>query len=133
MHNYFQQVKSYIEKNYPEHNWQITGSNYPPSAQAELISKITSTLWFVGIVVLMGGEQILKLVGLNQPELLDFVSKNKVGIFFGLFLLNSLGASQLTTGAFEVYFDADLIYSKLQTGRLPNPTDIAGMLTPKLN
>lgn len=48
--------------------------------------------------------------------------------FFILFLINSFGNSQLATGAFEIYLNDVLVYSKLETGRLPTPRDLMDAL-----
>jgi len=45
-----------------------------------------------------------------------------------MFLGNSVYGSLMSTGAFEVYLDSNLIFSKLQTGAMPNMQDIERFL-----
>jgi len=50
------------------------------------------------------------------------ISQHKMQVFFAIYLLNMVGSQMLSTGAFEVFVNGELIYSKLQTGRLPDAT-----------
>ena len=54
----------------------------------------------------------------------DLVKDNKTMVFFALFMINTFGANQLSTGAFEIYFNGDLIYSKLNTGVMPRELEL---------
>ena len=40
--------------------------------------------------------------------------------FIGLYIMNLVGSNLLSTGAFEVYVQDELIWSKLETGKIPN-------------
>ena len=39
--------------------------------------------------------------------------------FVALYVINLIGSNLLSTGAFEVYVQDELIWSKIETGRLP--------------
>jgi hypothetical protein len=58
------------------------------------------------------------------------MTENKMACFFGLFIINSMGAKLLTTGAFEVVLSqagaADLVlFSRLKNGGvMPTGDDI---------
>ena len=45
-------------------------------------------------------------------------------LFIILFLCNSVAQSLMSTGAFEVEFNGKLVYSKLETGRMPNLNEL---------
>jgi selT/selW/selH-like putative selenoprotein len=126
MQRYFLEVKSFLETNprYTAFKGNIYGSNYPPPYHAQIIANVTSSLWVIGILLLIFGDYIFKAIGIQEPEFYVFMKNNKMGVFFGLFVLNNLGSQQLATGAFEIYVDDVLIYSKLETHRLPSPDDI---------
>jgi selT/selW/selH-like putative selenoprotein len=65
---------------------------------------------------------------MEKPEWYNWMQNNKISAFMGLFLLNNMGNSMLATGAFEISVDDVVIYSKLQTNRLPNANDIQAAL-----
>ncbi len=72
----------------------------------------------------IGGE-IFRLLNIPEPSwYVDYVKNNKTGCFFVLFMINTFGANQLSTGAFEIYFNGDLVYSKLMNGRLPREAEL---------
>ena len=88
-------------------------------------------LWIFGIALLFVGETIFKTMGITEPEWFVWMKNNKVATFIGLFMMNNVGNSQLTTGAFELYYNDELIFSKLATGRVPNANDIVAALASK--
>lgn len=90
-----------------------------------MIAQATSYLWFAGLILVFGGDYLFKFVGMAQPpELYHKVKQNQTMVLAGLFILNSVGNSQLATGAFEIYVDEQLIFSKLAVGRTPTQEDI---------
>lgn len=119
MKNYFHQVKRFIIETYPEVDWNITGENYPPPEFSQFIASLASFIWLFGIVFLFCGEHIIKSIGLSQNHLLKVMYENKMTCFIILFMINNYGASMLATGAFEVYLDNEIIYSKLKQHKLP--------------
>eukprot|EP00633_Aureoumbra_lagunensis_P000234 CAMPEP_0197287694 /NCGR_PEP_ID=MMETSP0890-20130614/4309_1 /TAXON_ID=44058 ORGANISM="Aureoumbra lagunensis, Strain CCMP1510" /NCGR_SAMPLE_ID=MMETSP0890 /ASSEMBLY_ACC=CAM_ASM_000533 /LENGTH=84 /DNA_ID=CAMNT_0042757667 /DNA_START=756 /DNA_END=1010 /DNA_ORIENTATION=- len=44
--------------------------------------------------------------------------------FGAVWIMNNLAAQLVATGAFEIYVDDNLVFSKLETGRLPTASDI---------
>ena len=76
----------------------------------------------------MGGPNLCKMLNLPEPELMKKAREHPFQVFIGLFILNSMGASQLSTGAFEVYVDGHLVFSKLALGKMPSgPELLSGM------
>ena len=106
MQKYFFEVRNFIEAQYPDFRGNIIGANYPPPIHAQYVAQLTSIIWMVGIAFLLAGSQILGLLGFSEPypALFELMNKNKVGVFFALFILNNVGNSMLTTGSlFSVY------------------------------
>lgn len=125
MRGYYLQVENFITSSYLEFDENnISGSTYPPSTKAQFIASISNAIWLVGIAILFGGSAIFKFVGMEEPALYIKMKENPVTTFACLFLINGVGASQLSTGAFEIKLNDIVIYSKLSVGRLPNLNDI---------
>ena len=125
----FMQLKRFLESQYPElHNGNIQGMVHPPTFTGELIGNVVSMIWVVGIGLLIGGDFLFQTLKIPLPDWYLYMKENKLSCFVGLFLLNNVGAAMAQTGAFEVYINDTLIFSKLATGRMPNGNDITTAL-----
>lgn len=125
MRGYYQQIEYFIKSKYPEFNVDnISGSTYPPSKFAEVVASLSNIIWLFGIALLFAGKFVFDTLGIPQPEFYKYMRENPVPTFVGLFIINTVGASQLSTGAFEIKVDDVIIFSKLQSGRLPQLTDV---------
>jgi selT/selW/selH-like putative selenoprotein len=58
------------------------------------------------------------------PAIVTQMNANKPVAFFGLFMVNSVGNSFMSTGAFEIYINDDLVFSKLENKRFPYAEDV---------
>jgi len=124
------QVRDFVEAQYPEFHGNVSGGTYPPPFYAEVIASLTGYIWLLGMAFMIGGSTIFKAIGIAEPEILNALGNNKMAVFVSLFMINQLGHGLLATGAFEVYIDGDLAFSKLKTGRVPNGDNIiAAMIT----
>lgn len=64
----------------------------------------------------------------NHPFYQAYEQKKFMFLIGGYFLLNMIQTQVSSTGAFEVYLDNTLIFSKLATGRMPNIHEISSYL-----
>lgn len=55
------------------------------------------------------GETIFQMLKMEEPEFYQSMKTNKMTAFMLLFLLNNVGNSMLTTGAFEIYVDGECV------------------------
>jgi len=117
------QVNQVIRQHFP--GTEVVGSHYPPYAMNVAISKLVSfaTMGAVGTAVF--GDKIFEMLGMPTPELATQMQANKMGSCMGAwFLGNILHTNLLNTGAFEIYYDGKVLFSKLQEKRLPNIPEI---------
>lgn len=63
-----------------------------------------------------------------MPGMIREMNNNKPAMFMMLFVINSMGNSLSATGAFEIYLNDRLVFSKLQMGRFPNGPDLISAL-----
>ena len=77
---------------------------------------------------MLAGQQIFDAIGIPMPGFVVEMNKNKPAVFLTLFVINTLGNSLNATGAFEVFLDDNLIFSKLQMGRFPTGPEIASAI-----
>lgn len=128
MKNNFHGLKNFVEDKYPEFVGNVYGETYPPSAMNVLIAQLAGYVWMVGVVFLMGGSAIFQALGMRTPEFVEELNKNKMPAFIFLFVMNSMANSLTATGAFEIYINEELIFSKLQAGRFPNGEELVAAI-----
>lgn len=95
---------------------------FPPPPLNQTIAQISQYIFFIGLILIFFGETIAQNVT-NMPqvrELCNYISQNKMQAFIVLYVINLIGSNLLSTGAFEVYVQDELIWSKLESGTLPN-------------
>lgn len=110
----------------------ITGANFPPTENQKMIAQATQVLWFVGLAFVFVGDTIVKTLGFKEmPDLYKQAKENKMIVLGGLWFLNNWGNTQLSTGAFEIYLDDQLIFSKINSGKVPTGEMILQLLGEK--
>merc|ERR1711871_572498 len=103
----------------------IVGKVYPPGDDKIMIATVAQYGFFIGIGVIFFGQGLFKAMGMAQPPAwYAAVQENKMQACMFLWIANSLATSQLATGAFEIWYDGDLIFSKLEERRWPDPMEV---------
>lgn len=69
-----------------------------------------------------------KMFGGFQHPWLDKADENKFAVMAGVFLLNNVAQNAVRTGAFEISYGGELLFSKLQTGHLPSDSEIESIV-----
>ena len=88
------------------------------------------------LALMIGGEGVFRLFGAPTPNWYGGFKENKMFAFGCVWMANNVAAGMVATGAFEIVVGDRTIYSKLETGRLPNAKDVidglrrVGLTTP---
>ena len=91
-----------------------------------LLGQIFSTLFLAGIAVGFVGKAFL-------PDSVNaWIAENTMMFYGTLFVLNMIGGQMQQSGAFELYLDGELVFSKLQVGSVPDVNWLAKMLHEKM-
>ena len=107
----------------------VTGANYPPTQTQVMIAQVSQVLWFAGLAFTFAGDQLIKAVGIKEPPaMVRQVQDNKMFVLGSLWFLNNYGNSQLSTGAFEIMLDDEVIFSKLESKRVPTAEEVLNIL-----
>lgn len=70
---------------------------------------------------MFAGDMIIQAMGFTQePQFYTYIKQNKMMVGGALLVMNNIGSSMMNTGAFEVYLNNELIYSKLSAGQPPS-------------
>ncbi|KAJ0088586.1 hypothetical protein Patl1_31353 [Pistacia atlantica] len=125
-------MKHMLEAAFP--GIHIVLGNHPPPLLQRLLSKVITTFQVGVIVIIMGGEHIFPQLGyITPPPWHYFLRANRYGTisstwFFGNFIHSYLQSS----GAFEVFCNGDLIFSKLMEYRFPSEFELRELVSRKL-
>lgn len=103
----FLELRSFLENRNPNLIGFIDGENYPPPLHAQYIASAASLVFFAGIALLMVGDNLFESMGMPEPALYTKMKNNKMATFGILFLINNIGNSMLTTGAFELSINGE--------------------------
>jgi len=105
-------------------NLQSHGMNHPPSDQNQMISQMIGYAQMAGFGMLMFGSYAFSAMKMQEPPIIEWMTNNKMNAFCLIFMMGFLSSQLMATGAFEVYYNGNVVYSKLQEGKIPHIQDI---------
>jgi len=87
-----------------------------------LLAQVCQLLFYAGLFLSFAGEWLFTNVVKIESgmRLVQWMRENQMTCFGMIFLLNMMASTFMNTGAFEVYYDNELVHSKLATGQLPD-------------
>lgn len=113
---------------------EVILANYPPPLPKRLLSKAVPVVQVGVISVVIGGEQIFPMLGfIATPPWYYSLRSNRFGTIASAWLLgNALQSFLQSTGAFEVYFNGELVFSKLKERRFPGEIELKDLITKRM-
>ncbi len=94
-----------------------------------MVAQVLSSIFFIGLFFIIAGEWLFEKLNYQTGlKVVRFMKENQMYTFMILFGCNMAAANLMNTGAFEVYYDEDLVFSKLATGALPDVNELAQQL-----
>lgn len=127
MQRNYLQLREFLEAKYPELRGRITGENYPVPPLFEVLSSIVSFLQLISLMAMVMGDSFWNYVPFvrQPPRWYAALKENAILVVIAVFLLVPTWIQKnMTTGAFEVMLDTQLIFSKLQSGAMPKGPEI---------
>nr|CAD7196339.1 unnamed protein product [Timema douglasi] len=119
----FQEYYTILQQKYPE--IIVEGENYNPSGLSMIIAKALGVIKVALIVCILSGINILQYTGIPLQSCWSWCVDNKLySCMMVFFLSNALEAQLVSTGAFEISFNDMPVWSKLETGRIPQPPEL---------
>ncbi|XP_043723962.1 selT-like protein isoform X1 [Telopea speciosissima] len=109
-------------------------ANHPPKLPKRLLSKVVPVVQVGVIGILMAGEHIFPRLGFMTPPPWYFsLRANRFGTIASTWLLGNVVQSFLqSSGAFEVYCNGELVFSKLKEQRFPSEFELRELVSQKL-
>jgi selT/selW/selH-like putative selenoprotein len=124
------QMKDFLQQQgYSERDVVIQGGNWPAPAWKQTAASLASYAWLGGLALNFAGEQIFNSLGMkDRPAFYTYLKSNPMGTLGGLFLLNNMCNSMLSSGAFEIHLDGVEIFSKLKQNRVPTGEELMALM-----
>eukprot|EP01041_Mallomonas_annulata_P007459 gene7459-15258_t len=127
----FMELKAFLESRYPKLENNIRGENYPVPFPANVIGIVTTYLWWIGMGLFISGDAVLDTLGIPHPAIYNKMKDNKAVVLMALFMASTIGSNMTKTGAFEIILDGEVLFSRLETGRMPTIDEIIQILNSK--
>jgi len=129
MQRNFMIIKNFLEQEFPELQGHITGGNYPPPPYAVILMQLISIIHLMVLPLVFIGDALwsyLPYFSSRGPPTIYKKAKEYPMQFFTVlfFVIPTLIQSKVTTGAFEIAVDGQVVFSKLQMGRFPEADDL---------
>ncbi|EFX70370.1 hypothetical protein DAPPUDRAFT_328140 [Daphnia pulex] len=128
----FEQYAVILQQKYP--SLAIEGENHPPPYLNQKIASILGILKILLILVVVSGTNIFEYLGVQTPSVWEWTQQNKFyACLMTFFLCNAIEGQLISTGAFEITLNDVPLWSKLETGRVPQPPELFQMIDNHLN
>ncbi|KAH0947714.1 hypothetical protein HN011_006885 [Eciton burchellii] len=136
----FEQYASILKEKYPE--LHIEGQNFNPSGYAMIVAKTIGILKLVIIILIISGfdfdlqiRPLLQIRHLLQIRpVWQWCIDNRFYSCILIFLIcNAIEGQLISSGAFEIHFNDVPVWSKLETGRIPQPPELFHIIDFHLN
>ena len=117
----FDSIRRYVMSKNP--GVIVTGSEYPAPMLNQYLATFLTYFQFGFVLFIMMGSQIFAYFGMEVPQICRKIEENRFMYGIGAFFIGNMIRNQLiTTGAFEIFFDNELVFSKLQSNQIPSET-----------
>jgi len=108
---------------------RIVGDTYnPPFPRLQIAQALGLTKLLV-IVLVMAGVDPFRWLNTPTPGMWTWLVTNKIyGCMLTFFLTGMVETQLISSGAFEIYFNQEQLWSKIASGRIPDPHELMQMI-----
>lgn len=90
-----------------------------PSAINQFFSQVLSLVFLTCLALLFSGDFITSRIGEVGVKIKSFKENYPYALVVIAFVANAISGSLMSTGAFEVFYQDELLWSKIESGQLP--------------
>ncbi|XP_075474698.1 selT-like protein [Primulina tabacum] len=125
-------MKNMLESQFP--GMHVVLANYPPPLPKQLLSKVVPVVQFGAIGIIVAGEHIFPRLGFAAPPQWYYSMRaNRFGSMASIWLLGNFLQSFLqSSGAFEVYCNGELVFSKIKESRFPGEIELKDLVSRRI-
>ncbi|CCI43590.1 unnamed protein product [Albugo candida] len=121
------EVKKHLVHRYPQLQDRIYGENYAVHPILQLFAQFLGYAQFILMILIIFGDKIFRQFGWDETHIKKAMD-NRIACFTVLILLGTISQKLVSSGAFEIYLNDDLIFSKIQSGRWPTIEELSTIL-----
>lgn len=115
----FEQYSHVLNEKFP--HFSVEGDNYPPPPMRQLFAQGLGILKIIIIAMVVLGQNPFPHLNIDTPSIFTWAVENKLYACLMIFFVsNAIEGQLISTGAFEISFNDVPVWSKLETGRIPN-------------
>ncbi|XP_043475140.1 thioredoxin reductase-like selenoprotein T homolog CG3887 [Leptopilina heterotoma] len=119
----FEEYVSILRQKYPE--LQINGDNYKPPGYNMFVAHFLGIAKILVILLILSGINIFQWIGQPAPFVWQWCIDNRLYASILLFFIcNAIEGQLISSGAFEIHLNDVPVWSKLETGRIPQPQEL---------
>ncbi|XP_032510616.1 thioredoxin reductase-like selenoprotein T homolog CG3887 [Danaus plexippus] len=119
----FEDYAGIIQQKYPEIS--VIGANYDPPGINMYLSRLIGFGKMILIMCILSGVNIFAWLNKPQPAWWNWCLENKLyACMMMFFLANMIEGQLVSSGAFEISLNNIPLWSKLETGRIPQPPEL---------
>jgi len=119
----FEQYRAILQERHPE--IRVYGEHFPPHPLRMYGANFLGVAKILLIMLVLTSTNPFRVLNLETPGFWEWCIGNKFYSCLVIFFFSNMFESQLiSTGAFEISFNDVPVWSKLETGRVPNPPEL---------
>eukprot|EP00088_Acartia_fossae_P058786 TRINITY_DN6923_c0_g1_i2.p1 TRINITY_DN6923_c0_g1~~TRINITY_DN6923_c0_g1_i2.p1 ORF type:complete len:145 (-),score=30.49 TRINITY_DN6923_c0_g1_i2:439-873(-) len=112
-----------LHQKYPE--IAIEGDNFAPGGYRLQLAQFVGVAKMAVIVMVLASINLFQNVGQPTPSWWVWMLENKLyACMMTFFLCNAVETQLISTGAFEISLNDMPLWSKLESGRIPQPAEL---------
>nr|CAG4641206.1 EOG090X0DP2 [Eulimnadia texana] len=128
----FEQYEAILQEKYP--SLAVVGEHYPPPAYKMHLAQVLGISKILLIISVVSGIDPFTVLNVATPSWWTWMQTNKFyACLMTFFLVNAAENQLVSTGAFEITFNDVPVWSKLQTGRIPQPPELFQMIESQMH
>lgn len=121
-----------LQQKYPD--LAITGDNFAPGGYRLQLAQIIGVLKMAVIIMVLASINLFQNVGQPTPSWWAWMLENKMyACLMTFFLCNAVETQLISTGAFEIQLNDMPLWSKLESGRIPQPGELFQIIENHIN
>lgn len=123
---YYGQLAAELQDKFP--GLVTSASTYPATFARRAVAAIASVAQYAGLAVVLGGDKLFPALGIDPPPAwyTQRVAPRKTAAAIACwFFPNAARQASEATGAFEVFYDGEPLFSKLALSRFPSADELA--------
>jgi len=103
----------------------IEGDNYPPTTWKWQLAQFFSYAKMALIISIVASINPFNYIEMETPPIVAWAMENKLYACMMIFFISNAVETQLvSTGAFEITVDNMPVWSKIESGRIPQPPEL---------